>query len=70
MEEWEGDDELVTEDLATVIKGAVETVLGVEGLNFQAEKVNSWCQQIIDNCLKELIKTNKPFKYVITCIIM
>jgi dynein light chain Tctex-type 1 len=70
MEDFEGDDELVTEDLATTIKQSVETVLGAENLPFQPEKVNQWCQQIIDACLKDLIKADKPFKYVVTCIIM
>ena len=70
MEEFEGDDELVTEDLATIIKGAVETVLGVEAVPYEPAKVNSWCSQIMDQCLKELIKASKPFKYVITCVIM
>ena len=48
MEEFEGDDELVTEDLATIIKGAVETVLGVEAVPYEPAKVNTWCSQIMD----------------------
>jgi hypothetical protein len=43
MEDFEGDDELVTEDLATTIKTSVELVLGAENLPFQPEKVNQWC---------------------------
>ena len=70
MEEFEGDDELVTEDLATIIKGSVETVLGVDAVPYEPNKVNGWCSQIMDQCLKELIKASKPFKYVITCVIM
>ncbi|CAE7200194.1 Dynlt1 [Symbiodinium natans] len=37
---------------------------------YSKERVTSWTNQIIDECLKELAKLNKPFKYVVTCIIM
>ena len=36
---------------------------------YKEEKVNDWSRQIIDNCLKDLMKLNKPFKYLVTCII-
>ncbi len=38
-------------------------------LEYKEEKVTEWSRQIIDNCLKDLMKLNKPFKYVVTCII-
>ena len=65
----EVDDELVTEELSTIIKLGIEQVLGQEMLPYQTEKANSWCQQIMDFSLKELIKQSKPYKYVVTCIL-
>lgn len=35
-----------------------------------ASKVTDWTNTIVDNCLKELQSLNKPYKYIITCIIM
>ena len=49
---------------------ALEQVLGGENISYSKDKVNSWCSQISDICIKELAKLNKPFKYVITSIIM
>lgn len=37
---------------------------------YNPDKVNSWCQQIIDFTLRELVKMSKPFKYFVTSIIM
>ena len=48
----------------------MDQVLGGENISYSKDKVNSWCSQISDICIKELAKLNKPFKYVITCIIM
>ena len=50
--------------MQNVIKGIInpDTV-------YQREKVNQWTQQIIENCIKELAKLNKPTKYIVTCII-
>lgn len=33
-------------------------------------QVTDWTNHIVDNCLRELQSLNKPFKYMITCIIM
>ena len=38
-------------------------------VTYSKEKVNDWCRLIIDQCIKELAKLNKPFKYAVTCII-
>ena len=44
-------------------------VVGNENVVYVKDKVNDWCRQIIDNCIKELAKLQKPFKYAVTCII-
>jgi len=37
---------------------------------YDAKKVNEWSQSIIDGVLKNLAAASKPFKYVVTCVIM
>ena len=44
-------------------------MVGNESMVYLKEKVNDWCRQIIDGCVRELAKLNKPFKYAVTCII-
>ena len=63
------DDEILIDELGAIAKHVMENVL-TQDLYFEAEKVHSWCQQIMDQCLKEFQKANKPFKYIVTCYIM
>ncbi len=37
---------------------------------YNPKKVNEWTNTIVSRTLKDLMDLNKPFKYVITCIIM
>mmetsp|Transcript_13866 Transcript_13866/g.34238 ORF Transcript_13866/g.34238 Transcript_13866/m.34238 type:complete len:111 (+) Transcript_13866:153-485(+) len=64
----EDQNEFVTEQVQEIAKHAIHQTLGNSVYN--KEKVNAWCGQIVDACLKELAKLNKPFKYVVTCVIM
>mmetsp|Transcript_28751 Transcript_28751/g.66302 ORF Transcript_28751/g.66302 Transcript_28751/m.66302 type:complete len:111 (+) Transcript_28751:76-408(+) len=64
----EGENEFVSEQVNEIAKSAVQKTLG--NAQFNKDKVNTWASQIIDDCLKELAKLQKPFKYVVTCIIM
>ncbi|CEL98538.1 unnamed protein product [Vitrella brassicaformis CCMP3155] len=64
----EGENEFVTEQVQEIAKHAINSTL--TNVTYTREKVNQWCQQIIDSCLKELSKLDKPFKYCVTCIIM
>ncbi|CAE7364755.1 Dynlt1 [Symbiodinium pilosum] len=64
----EGENEFVSEQVNEIVKNAITKTLG--GSQYSKERVTSWTNQIIDECLKELAKLNKPFKYVVTCIIM
>ena len=70
MQEMADDDQdFNSEQVQKIAQQAVEVVVGSENLVYQKDKVNDWCRQIIDNCLKELAKLNKMFKYAVTCII-
>lgn len=54
----------ITED----INNTVKQKLGQE--KWQPKKVDAWTKDIIDSTLKSLAEMKKPFKYVVTCIIM
>lgn len=64
------DDEadFVSERIQEIAKNAVSQVLG--DAVYSSAKSGEWCTQISDNCLKELTKLNKPFKFLVTCILM
>mmetsp|Transcript_72023 Transcript_72023/g.204431 ORF Transcript_72023/g.204431 Transcript_72023/m.204431 type:complete len:111 (-) Transcript_72023:80-412(-) len=64
----EGENEFVSEQVNEIVKTAITKTLGTA--QFSKDRVNQWCSQIIDDCLKELAKLGKPFKYVVTCIVM
>lgn len=36
---------------------------------YTKDKVNVWCNSILDNAIRNLNKLEKPFKYALTCII-
>ena len=44
-------------------------VVGDGSVPYSKEKVNDWCRQIIEGCIKELSKLQKKFKYTVTCVI-
>ena len=51
-----------------LIEQAIEPVLGKQV--YQAKKIHDWTSSIVEGVLKSLQAANKPFKYVVTCIIM
>ena len=36
---------------------------------YDRAKISQWTQQIIESCIKELAKLNKPMKYIVTCVL-
>merc|ERR1712232_1112892 len=64
----EGENEFVSEQVNEIVKNAITKSLGASQYN--KDRVNAWSTQIIDETLKELSKLNKPFKYIVTCLIM
>ncbi len=51
-----------------IIEASIDPVLGKQIYN--AKKVHDWTSAIVESVLKGLQAANKPFKYVVTCIIM
>ncbi len=60
--------EFSPEDVETILRGAIHNNLNEHSYN--PKKVNEWTNAIVTQTLKELHALNRPFKYVITCIIM
>lgn len=69
MENFDDDMDFNSEQVQKVAQLAVEQVVGSDNIVYQKDKVNQWCQQIIETCIKDLAKLQKPFKYAVTCII-
>ncbi len=71
MEELQASTEetaFVQEDVVALVKEAVEGVLGNETYNHS--KVPQWTSSTIEGCLKRLKDLGKPFKYVVTAVLM
>jgi dynein light chain Tctex-type 1 len=60
--------EFQPEDVESILKVAIVNVLSENSYN--AKKVNEWTNAIVASTLKSLQELNRPFKYVISCIIM
>ncbi|XP_069751319.1 dynein light chain Tctex-type 1 isoform X2 [Narcine bancroftii] len=58
----------VVDDVSTIIKEVIENTIG--GNAFQHNKVNQWTSSVVEQCLSQLTKLAKPFKYIVTCVIM
>jgi len=56
------------EEVKSAIDSAIEPVLGTS--QYQPKKVHDWTSAIVEGVLKNVQVFNKPFKYVVTCIIM
>ena len=78
--------EFVTEEVEAILRVAIHQCFtdaikpasgaapeeddGPKECAYNPRKVNEWTNTIVGKCLKDLYEMNKPFKYVITCIIM
>ena len=60
--------EFNVEDIEIIAKKAVATIL-IDQI-YNNKKVNEWTNAIVTSCLKDLQNYARPFKYVITCLIM
>lgn len=60
--------EFVSEEVIQVIKSCIEATLS--NTIYDKSKLNGWCNRVVEGCIKGVLKMDKPFKYVVTCIIM
>lgn len=52
----------VVDEVTNIIKEAVEGAIGGNG--YQHNKVNQWTSNVVEQCLNQLTKLGKPFKYI------
>ena len=60
--------EFVPEDAENIVRNAIHNSLSEH--SYSSKKVNEWTNAIVTTCLKDLQALGRPFKYVITCVIM
>lgn len=58
----------VVDDVSNIIKESIENTIG--GNAYQHNKVNQWTSNVVELCLNHLTKLNRPFKYIVTAVIM
>ena len=70
MDEYQSAEEtsFVVDEVSNIIKESVEGAIG--GNAYQHNKVNQWTSNVVEQCLNQLTKLGKPFKYIVTCVIM
>ncbi|XP_022291240.1 dynein light chain Tctex-type 1 [Crassostrea virginica] len=70
MDEFQTGEEtaFVTDEVTNIVKEAIESTIGPNA--YQHNKVNQWTSNVVEQCLNQLTKLGKPFKYIVTCVIM
>ncbi|KAK1789458.1 hypothetical protein P4O66_015382, partial [Electrophorus voltai] len=53
----------VVDEVSTIVKEAVEGAIG--GNAYQHNRVNQWTNNVVEQCLTQLSKLGKPFKYIV-----
>lgn len=62
------DTAFVYDEISNIIKEAIEATIG--GNAYQHNKINQWTSNVVEQCLNQLTKLGKPFKYIVNCVIM
>lgn len=52
----------MVDDVSKIIKEAIEVSIG--GNAYQHSKVNQWTSNVVEACLGNLTKLQKPYKYI------
>ena len=58
----------IVDEVSNIIKESVEGTIGSQ--SYQQTKINTWTSNIVETILNSLTKLNKPFKYIVSCVIM
>lgn len=53
---YDDDMDFSSEQVQKIAQQAVELVVGSDNIVYQKDKVNQWCQQIIETSIKDLAK--------------
>ncbi|XP_029452503.1 dynein light chain Tctex-type 1-like [Rhinatrema bivittatum] len=70
MEEFQTVEEttFIVDEISNIIKDAIECTIG--GSIFHPNRVNHWSTTVVETALSQLTKLEKPFKYIVSCVIM
>ena len=60
--------QFVVDEVSNIIKEAIEACIG--GNSYAHAKVSQWTNSVVESFLASLTKLQKPFKYIVTCVIM
>lgn len=58
----------VGDDVEAIVKESIDAVLA--NAPYKHAFVGQWTNDVVETCVKRLAGLNKPFKYVVTCVIM
>ncbi|CAH8680166.1 unnamed protein product [Schistosoma rodhaini] len=58
----------VQDEVKNIVKESIEGIIGSS--SYSHNKVQQWTSSVIEQCLSQLTKLGKPFKYIVTCVIM
>ncbi|XP_036208564.1 dynein light chain Tctex-type 1-like [Myotis myotis] len=58
----------VVDEVSNIVQEAIESA--IRGNAYQHSKVNQWTTNVVEPTLSQLTKLGRPFKYIVTCIIM
>jgi dynein light chain Tctex-type 1 len=61
-------DDLDVDDVNQIVREILEKVLGQEK-SFERNKLSEWTDSIVYQCIDEMAKLKKPFKYIVKCFI-
>uniref|UniRef100_A0A1I8HD51 Protein kinase domain-containing protein n=1 Tax=Macrostomum lignano TaxID=282301 RepID=A0A1I8HD51_9PLAT len=70
MDNLEATDEssFSVDEVSNIIKESVEDVIGTA--HYSHNKVGQWTSSVIEQCVNQLTRLGKPFKYIVTCLVM
>ncbi|XP_061032396.1 dynein light chain Tctex-type 1-like [Eubalaena glacialis] len=70
MEDYQATKEtaFVVDEVSNIVKEAIERAIG--GNAYQHSEVNQWTTNVVEQTLSQLTKLGKPFKYIVTRVIM
>ena len=54
--------QFIVDEVSAIIKDVIEEAIG--GNAYQQSKVNQWTTNVVESCLGNLTKLQKPFKYI------
>eukprot|EP00743_Colponemidia_sp_Colp-15_P002414 GILK01002618.1.p1 GENE.GILK01002618.1~~GILK01002618.1.p1 ORF type:complete len:126 (+),score=13.11 GILK01002618.1:52-429(+) len=58
----------VNEEVERVVQESIEYYL--KDAVYEEERVEQWINWVVERCMKGLNDLKKPFKYIVTCVIM